>query len=88
MIGTLVQAHGAQHDPVAPADPIEAITLHVDQGGLSVADMVPCIGPRHRVDEAPNGKRPLTMHMIRRLLTLGIPAPPLVGQPGPPAAWR
>ena len=48
--------------------PIEAITLHVD-GDVSVSDMVPYIGPRHRVDEILNGKWPLTMHMIRHLLT-------------------
>lgn len=55
----------------------------MDNAGLDVGDLVPYIGPRHRVYEVLNGKRPLTMHMIRRLLTLGIPASSLVGQPEP-----
>ena len=45
--------------------------------------MVPYIGPRNRVYEVLNGTRPLTMPMTRRLLTLGIPASSLVGQPVP-----
>lgn len=86
VIATLVQAYEAQHYPIAPPDPIEAIKFRMDQDGLSVADMVPYIGPRHRVYEVLNGKRPLTLHMIRRLLTLGIPATSLVGKPEPVAA--
>lgn len=53
----------------------------MEQGGLTVIDMVPYIGPRNRVYEVLNGRRPLTMVMIRRLLTLGIPASSLVGAP-------
>jgi len=83
VLGTLVQAYEAQHWPVSPPDPIEAIKFHMDQAGLSVADMVPYIGPRNRVYDVLGGKRPLTMPMIRRLLTLGIPASSLVGQPLP-----
>ena len=48
---------------------------------MVVADLVPYIGPRNRVYEVLNGTRPLTMSMIRRLLTPGIPASSLVGQP-------
>ena len=48
---------------------------------MTVADLVPYISPRHRVYEVLAGSRPLTMHMIRRLLTLGIPASSLVGKP-------
>jgi len=86
VLGTLVQAYEAQHYPIDPPDPVEAIKFHMEQAGLSVADMVPYIGPRHRVYEVLNGKRPLTMSMIRRLMTLGIPASSLVGQPEPIAA--
>jgi HTH-type transcriptional regulator/antitoxin HigA len=86
VLGTLIEAYEANHYPIAPPDPIEAIKFHMDNAGLSVGDLVPYIGPRNRVYEVLNGTRPLTMHMIRRLLTLGIPASSLVGQPEPVAA--
>lgn len=79
---TLIEAYERKHYPIAPPpDPIEAIRFHMDQTGMSVADLVPYIGPRHRVYEVLNRKRPLTMPMIRRLMSLGIPASSLVGAP-------
>lgn len=83
VMGTLIEVYEANRYPIAPPDPIEAIKFHMDNAGLGVGDLVPYIGPRHRVYEVLNGKRPLTMRMIRRLLTLGIPASSLVGQPKP-----
>ena len=41
---------------------------------MTVADMVPFIGPTNRVDEVLNRRRPLTLHMIRRL-TVGLRIP-------------
>ncbi len=86
VLSTLLEAYEHAHYPMAPPDPVDAIRFHMDQTGMSVADLVPYIGPRHRVYEVLNGKRPLTMPMIRRLLTLGIPASSLVGQPEAVAA--
>lgn len=83
---TLVQAYEAKHYAIDAPSPIEAIKFRMDQAGLTVGDMVPYIGPRNRVYEVLNGKRPLTMPMIRRLLTLGIPAASLIGEPEPVAA--
>ncbi|RYG58121.1 MAG: transcriptional regulator [Alphaproteobacteria bacterium] len=80
---TLVQAYESKHYPIEAPSPVEAIKFRMDQAGLTVADMVPYIGPRHRVYEVLNGKRPVTMLMIRRLLNLGIPAASLVGEPEP-----
>jgi HTH-type transcriptional regulator/antitoxin HigA len=57
---------------VAPAD---LIRYAMDQHSLSAADMAPILGTRSRVSEVLNGKRPLTLGMIRRLhVRLGIPA--------------
>ena len=83
---TLVQAYESKHYPIKAPSPVEAIKFRMDQAGLTVADMVPYIGPRNRVYEVLNGKRPVTMPMIRRLLNLGIPAASLVGEPEPIAA--
>lgn len=83
---TLVQAYESKHYPIEAPSPVEAIKFRMDQSGLTVADMVPYIGPRNRVYEVLNGKRPVTMPMIRRLLNLGIPAASLVGEPEPVSA--
>jgi HTH-type transcriptional regulator/antitoxin HigA len=76
---TLIEAYERKHYPVDSTDPIDAITFRMEQAGLTVADLVPYIGPRHRVYEVLNGKRALTLSMIRRLVQLGIPAASLVG---------
>ena len=77
---TLVQAYEAQHHPVLPPDPIEAIKFRMEQQGLTVADLKPYIGPPQRVCEVLSGKRALSLAMIRRLHTgLGIPAESLIG---------
>ena len=81
VVGTLVQAYEAEHYPVDPPDPIEAIRFRMEQSGLGVRDLVPYIGPLNRVYEVLARKRPLTLHMIRRLNKgLGIPADVLIGQ--------
>ena len=51
VIGTLVQAYEAEHYPIDPPDPIEAIRFRMDQSGLGVKDLVPFIGPLNRVYE-------------------------------------
>jgi HTH-type transcriptional regulator/antitoxin HigA len=83
---TLIEAYERKRYPVDPPDPIDAIAFRMEQAGLSVADLVPCIGPRHRVYEVLGRKRALTLNMIRRLVALGIPAASLVGQADPVAA--
>jgi len=81
VIGTLVQAYEAEHYPLDPPDPIEAIRFRMDQSGLGVRDLVPFIGPLNRVYEVLARKRPLTLHMIRRIHEgLGIPAEVLIAK--------
>lgn len=77
---TLVEAYEARQQPVAPPDPIEAIRFRMEQGGLTVKDLVPSIGQPNRVYEVLNRKRGLTLEMIRNLhRNLGIPAESLIG---------
>lgn len=83
---TLIEAYERKHHPLTPPDPVEAIRFRMDQANLKPTDMVPYIGGLNRVYEILNGKRSLTMPMIRRLMTLGIPASSLVGPPEPVAA--
>ena len=81
ILATLVQAYEAKHYPIDPPDPIEAIKFRMEQGGLSVKDLVPLIGNSNRVYEVLGRKRALTLPMIRRLhKQLGIPAEVLIAE--------
>lgn len=76
----IVSAYEDKHFHITPPDPIEAIKFRIEQQDLTVADLVPYIGPKHRVYEVLNGTRALTLPMIRRLHEgLGIPAESLIG---------
>ncbi|KPC49658.1 helix-turn-helix domain-containing protein [Amantichitinum ursilacus] len=76
---TLIEAYEAQHHPIAPPDPIEAIKFRMEQQGLTAKDLVPMIGRLNRVYEVLSRARPLTLSMIYRLHTdLGIPLESLV----------
>ncbi|MGQ0835275.1 MAG: helix-turn-helix domain-containing protein [Gammaproteobacteria bacterium] len=79
VLATLVEVYEAEHYPMDPPDPIEAIKFRMDQLGLTRKDLEPLIGTRTRVAEVLNGKRRLSIAMIRRLHEkLGIPAETLI----------
>ena len=80
ILATLVEAYEEKHFPIEAPDPIEAIRFRMEQGGLTVKDLVPSIGQPNRVYEVLNRKRGLTLEMIRNLhRNLGIPAASLIG---------
>ncbi len=80
ILATLVEAYEARHFPIEAPDPIEAIRFRMEQGGLTVKDLVPSIGRPNRLYEVLNSKRSLTVDMIRSLhRNLGIPAESLIG---------
>lgn len=79
VLSTLVAAYEAQHFPIEPADPIEAIKFRMDQQGLVPRDLEPMIGRLNRVYEVLARRRPLTMAMAWKLhKQLGIPAESLI----------
>lgn len=60
-------------------DPIEAIKFRMEQQGLIRKDLEGILGTRTRVAEVLNGRRGLSINMIRRLHEkLGIPAEVLI----------
>lgn len=80
VLATLVEAYERAHFAFPSPDPIEAIRFRMEQRGLTRADLEPMIGSRARVSEILNGKRTLTLPMIRALHEgLGIPAEILLG---------
>jgi len=83
MLALAIESWEKRVAPVDPPDPIEAIRFHMDQRNLTAADVAPYFGGRNRVYEVLNGKRDLTLGMIRALHAhLGIPADILLGRPG------
>ena len=79
VIATLIDAYEAEHYPMEPPDPIEAIKFRMEQQGLTRKDLEPMIGTRTRVAEVLNRKRGLSISMIRRLHAhLGISADVLI----------
>src|SRR5580692_10686768 len=79
VLATLIDAYEAEHYPMDPPDPVEAIKFRMEQQGLTRKDLEPLIGTRTRVAEVLNRRRSLSIAMIRRLHeTLGISADVLI----------
>jgi len=64
---TLIEVYENKHYSIQAADPIEAIKFRMDQQGLTPRDLEQYIGTSGRVSEVLNGKRRLSLAMIRRL---------------------
>lgn len=83
LLTALVEMYEERHFPISQPNPIDAIKFRMDQMGLSQKDLVPFIGNKSKVSEVLNGKRPLTLTMMRGLHKgLGIPAEVLLAEPG------
>ncbi|CAG9178464.1 type II toxin-antitoxin system HigA family antitoxin [Cupriavidus respiraculi] len=82
VLAMLVERFEAEHFPLDLPDPVAAIRFRMEQEGLTPRDMQPYLGNLNRVYEVLNGKRPLSLAMIRRLnRELKIPAEVLIGEP-------
>ena len=79
ILATLIDAYEAEHYPMDPPDPIEAIKFRMEQQGLTRRDLEEIIGTRTRIAEVLNRRRGLSIAMIRRLHErLGISAEVLI----------
>src|SRR5258708_9185834 len=67
VLATLIDAYEAEHYPIDPPDPIEAIQFRMEQQGLTRRDLEELIGTRTRISEILNRKRGLSIGMIRGL---------------------
>jgi HTH-type transcriptional regulator/antitoxin HigA len=80
VLSELVHAYEQRHHPIAPPDPISAIRFRLEQRGLTERALEGMVGTRARVFEVMNGRRGLSLAMIRRLHNeLGVPLASLVG---------
>jgi HTH-type transcriptional regulator/antitoxin HigA len=79
VLATLIDAYEAEHYPMDPPDPIEAIKFRMEQKGLTRKDLAKILGTRTRVSEVLNRRRNLSIGMIRQLhKKLGISAEVLI----------
>jgi HTH-type transcriptional regulator / antitoxin HigA len=67
IFATLIEAYEQEHYPIELPDPIEAIKFRLEQKGKDSRALIGVIGQRPRVYEVMQGKRPLSLDMIRNL---------------------
>src|SRR3984893_4497821 len=63
----LIEAYERARCPLRTPTLPDLLTYLMDQKGLSRADLVPLLGTPSRVSEVLNGKRELSMSMVRKL---------------------
>lgn len=64
---TLIEAYEMKHYPIQHADPIAAIRFQMEQLNLEQKDLEPYLGVPSKISEVLNGKRPLSLNMIKKL---------------------
>jgi HTH-type transcriptional regulator/antitoxin HigA len=79
ILATLIEAYERRHYPIDLPSPIEAIRFRLEQQGKDTRALIGIIGQRSRVHEVMQGKRTLSLNMIRNLhQKFGIPAEVLI----------
>ncbi|MEI6234202.1 MAG: helix-turn-helix domain-containing protein [Planctomycetota bacterium] len=77
---TLVESYESKHHAIPPPDPVEAIKFRMEQLSLTRKDLEQILGSKERVKEVINGRRALSLPMIRKLHSaLHIPLESLIG---------
>jgi len=83
VLALLIERYEQEAHPVDLPGPVEAIRFRMEQQGLRQKDLIPYIGSAARVSEVLNGKRQLSINMMRKLNSdLGIPAEVLLHEAG------
>lgn len=63
----LIEAYENKHYPIKHADHIEAILFQMEQLNLEQKDLEPYLGVPSKISEVLNGKRKLSLTMIKKL---------------------
>ncbi len=67
VLSILIEAYEKENYPIEAPNPIEAILFRLDQLGLKKSELKKYLGSRSRVSEILNGKRKLSLSMIRKI---------------------
>lgn len=79
VLSILIEAYEKKNYPIEAPNPIEAILFRLDQLGKGKSELGKLLGSRSRASEILNGKRKLSIGMIRKLnKQLQIPAEILI----------
>lgn len=79
LMSLVIGAYEDKRFPEPKVDPVDFIKFMMEQKGLKVKDLVQCFGTASRAYEVLNGKRKLTLAMIKKLrVVLGCPADALI----------
>lgn len=78
----VIEKYEHEQFPMEPPTQIEAIKFRMDQMGFKNKDLIPYIGSASKVSEVLNGKRSLSIPMIRKLHEgLGVSLETLIQDP-------
>jgi HTH-type transcriptional regulator/antitoxin HigA len=81
VLSMLIERYEAEHYPIAPPHPIEAIEFRMDQLQMKRSELGRLLGYPSRASEIMRGKRKLTLEMVRTLHEqLNIPLESLVAR--------
>ncbi len=81
VLSILVDDFENKHHEIAPPEPVEAIKFRIEQMQMSPAEAARMFGARSRMSEVFNGRRGLSIQMIRAIhAKLKIPAEILIQQ--------
>ena len=79
LLSILIEQYEKENFPIDPPHPIEAILFRLDQMNMKKSELAKILGTRSRASEILNGKRKLSLSMIRKLnIELHIPAEVLI----------
>ncbi|MFW0715843.1 helix-turn-helix domain-containing protein [Pedobacter sp. N23S346] len=80
LLALLIEHYEEAQYPILPPSPIDAIKFRLEQLGKTPTELSKIFGARSRQSEILNGKRKLSLNMIRKLHeVLNIPAESLIG---------
>jgi len=81
VLSILLELYERHNFPISHANPIEAIKFRMEQQGIGKAELAEILGSRSRATEVLNGKRGLSLAMIKALhKNLKIPLSTLIGE--------
>jgi HTH-type transcriptional regulator/antitoxin HigA len=69
ILSILAAAYEDTQWPILPPDPVEAIKFHMDQNGYGQNDLARVIGSAPRASDILNGRRTLSLAMIKAIHT-------------------
>ncbi|MCK4707021.1 MAG: plasmid stabilization protein, partial [Gammaproteobacteria bacterium] len=82
LLALVIEEYENKAFPIEDPSPIDAIKFRMEQEGLTQRHLIPYIGSLSKVSEVLNGKRKLSLNMIRNLSKrLGISADILIALP-------